>query len=144
MSAGQETDQAIQAHYAQFYLKLNSNFANKDHTAYPMPEGNVLTKITDFMLRIKGGSTVGKLKNDHPHRYMYINTFDVVNLVVGEHPILIYRQKPDESGTLPPVTQCVRVSCCSTCFFDIRAVQIASSTHMKGQKILDAVKEKMG
>ena len=108
-----------------------------------MPD-EMLMQITDFMLRIKGGSTACKLKNDHPRGYMYINTFDVVNLVVGEHPILIYRQKPDESGTLPPVTQCVRVSCCSTCFFYIRAVQIASSTHMKGQKILDAVKEKMG
>ena len=58
MSAGQETEQAIQAHYAQFYLKFNSNLADKDHTPYPMPD-EMLTKIMDFMLLIKGCS-VGK------------------------------------------------------------------------------------
>ncbi len=64
--------------------------------------------------------------------------------MAGEKPILVYRQKPNESGTLPPVNQCVRVSCHSTCFVDIRAVYIASGTHMKGNKLIDAVKAKFG
>ena len=143
MTAGQDTEQTIQAHYTQFYLKFNSNLADKDHTAYPLSD-EMLMKITNFMLAIKDGSTVGKLNNEYPRGYVYINTFDAINLVAGGQPILVYRQKRDESGNLPPVTQCVRVSCCSTCFVHIRAVHIASGTHMKGQKIIDAVKEKFG
>jgi hypothetical protein len=131
-SAGLYTgEQAIQAHSAQFYSKFNSNLADKDYTAYPMPD-EMLMKITNFMLHIKDGSTVGKLKKKHPHGYKYINTFDVINLVAGEKPNIVYRQKPDESGTLPPVNQCVRVSYHITCFLvDIRAVHNASSTHKK-------------
>ena len=64
--------------------------------------------------------------------------------MAGDKTILVYRQKPDESGTLPPVNQYVCVSCRSTCFVDIRAVHIASGTHMKGNKLLDAVKAKFG
>ena len=119
-SAGLDTEQAIQAHSTQFYSKFNSNLANNDHTAYPMPD-EMLIKITDFLLQIKDGSSVGQLKKEHPRDYRYINIFDVINLVAGDKPILVYRQKPDESGTLPPVNQCVRVSCRSTCFVDIRA-----------------------
>ena len=48
-SAGLDTEQAIQAHYTQFYSKFNSNLADKDHTAYPMPD-EMLMKITDFLL----------------------------------------------------------------------------------------------
>ncbi len=62
MTAGQDTEQTIQAHYTQFYLKFNSNLADKDHTAYPLSD-EMLMKITNFMLAIKDGSTVGKLKN---------------------------------------------------------------------------------
>jgi hypothetical protein len=108
-----------------------------------MPD-EMLMKITAFLLQIKDGSTVGQLKKEHPRGYRYINIFDVINLVVGDKPILVYRQKPDESGTLPPLNQCFRVSCCSTCFVDIRAVHIASGTHMKGNKLLNAVKAKFG
>jgi hypothetical protein len=143
MSAGLDTEQASLAHSAQFYLKFNSNHAKKDHTAYPMPD-EMLMKIKDFMLRIKDGSTIGKLKNEYPSGYIYIDTFDVINLVVGEKPILVYRQKPDERGILPPVNQWVIVLCHSTCFVDIRAVHIASGTHMIGTKLLDAVKPKFG
>jgi hypothetical protein len=60
-----------------------------------------------------------------------------------EKPILVYRQMPDESVTLPPVNQCIIVSCRSTCFVDIRAVHIVSGTHMKGTKLLDAGKKKL-
>ena len=66
-SAGLDSgEQAIQAHSAQFYSKFNSNLADKDYNAYPMPD-EMLMKITDFMPRIKDGSTVGKLKKEHPH-----------------------------------------------------------------------------
>jgi hypothetical protein len=81
MSAGQDTEQIL-AHSAQFYSKFNSNLADKDHTAYPMPDEMVM-KITDFMLRIKDGSTVGKLKNEHSRDYKYIDIFDVINMVAG-------------------------------------------------------------
>jgi hypothetical protein len=131
--------QTIQAHSAQFYSKFNSNLTNKDHTAYPMPD-EMLMKITVFLLHIKDGSTVGQLKKKHPRGYSYISMFDVINLVAGDKPILVYRQKPDESGTLPPVNQCVCVLCRSTFFVDFRAVHIASGTHMKGNKLLNAVK----
>jgi len=131
--------QTIQAHSAQFYSKFNSNLTNKDHTAYPMPD-EMLMKITVFLLHIKDGSTVGQLKKKHPRGYSYISIFDVINLVAGDKPILVYRQKPDESGTLPPVNQCVCVLCRSTFFVDFRAVHIASGTHMKGNKLLNAVK----
>jgi hypothetical protein len=143
MSAGLDTEQAVLVYSAQFYLKFNSNLAEKDHTAYPMTD-EMLMKITDFMLCIKDGSTVAKLKNEYPCSYIYINTFDVINMVVGGKPILVYRQMPDESVTLPPVNQCVIISCRSTCFVDIRAVHIASGTHMEGSKLLDAGKEKFG
>ena len=99
MSSGQDTEQAIQAHSAHFYLKFNSNLAKKDHTVYPMSD-EILMKITNFMIRIKDGSTVSKLKNDHPQGYIYIDTFDVINLVAGGKLILVYRQKPDESAAL--------------------------------------------
>jgi hypothetical protein len=51
----------------------------------------MLMKIMDFMLCIKEGSTVGKLKNEHPRGYNYINIFDVINLVAGEKSIFVYR-----------------------------------------------------
>ena len=56
-----DTEQAIQAHSTEFYSKFNSNLADKDHTAYPMPD-EMLMKITDFLLQIKDSSTVGQLK----------------------------------------------------------------------------------
>ncbi len=113
--------QTIQAHSAQFYSKFNSNLTNKDHTAYPMPD-EMLIKITDFLLQIKDGSSVGQLKKEHPRGYRDINIFDVIKLVAGDKPILVYRQNPDESGTLPLVNQCVRVSCHSTCFVDMGTI----------------------
>ena len=142
-AAGLDTEQAIQAYSTQFYSKFNSNLADKDHTAYPMPD-EMLMKITNFLLHIKDGSTVGQFKKEHPRSYRYIKIFDVINLVVGDKPILVYRQKPNESGTLPPVNQYVCVSCRSTCFVDIRGVHMASGTHMKGNELLNTVKAKFG
>ena len=111
-SGGQDTEQAEQAvvaHSDQFYLQFNSNLANKDHTAHPLPDETVM-KITDFMQRIKDGSTVGNLRIEHPRGYIFINKYDLINLVAaGGKPILVYRQKPDESGNMPPVDQSVRV-----------------------------------
>jgi hypothetical protein len=104
----------------------------------------MLLKMMDFMLCIKDGSTFGKLKNEHPHGYIYIHTFDVINLVVGGKPILVYTLKPDENGTLSLVNQCIIVLCHSTCFVDNRAVHIDSGTHMKGMKLLDVVETKFG
>jgi hypothetical protein len=69
MSADLDTEQAVLAHSCQFYLKFNSNLSKKDHTAYPIPD-EILMKITDFMLHIKNGSTIGKLKNEYPHGYI--------------------------------------------------------------------------
>jgi hypothetical protein len=146
-SGGQDTEQAEQAvvaHSDQFYLQFNSNLANKDHTAHPLPDETVM-KITDFMQRIKDGSTVGDLRIEHPRGYIFINKYDLINLVAaGGKPILVYRQKPDESGNMPPVDQSVRVSSRSTCFGDIRDLHIASGTHRKGNKLLDSVKAKFG
>jgi hypothetical protein len=76
-SAGVDTEQAIQAHSTQFYSQFNSNLADKDHTAYPMPD-EMLIKITDFLLQIKDGSSVSQLKKEHPHGYRFINIFDVI------------------------------------------------------------------
>ncbi len=68
LSAGLDTEQAVQAHSTDFYSKFNSNLADKDHTAYPMPD-EMLMKITNFLLQIKDGSKVGQLKKEHPRGY---------------------------------------------------------------------------
>jgi hypothetical protein len=106
-SGGQDTEQAVVAHSVQFYLQFNSNLANKDHTAHPLPDETVM-KVTDFMQCIKDGSTVGDLRIEHPRGYILIIKYDLINLVAaGGNPILVYRQKPDESGNMPPVDQSV-------------------------------------
>ena len=69
-SPGVDAEQAIQAQSTQFYLRFNSNLADKDHPAYPMPD-EMLMNITDFLLQIKDGSTVGQLKKEHPQFPFY-------------------------------------------------------------------------
>jgi hypothetical protein len=57
---------------------------------------------------IKDGSTVGDLRIEHSRGYILIIKYDLINLVAaGGNPILVYRQKPDESGNMPPVDQSV-------------------------------------
>jgi hypothetical protein len=39
----------------------------------------MLMRIENFMLYIKDGSTVAKLKNDYPHGNTFSDTYDVVD-----------------------------------------------------------------